>query len=331
MSQAERATAESWIQDELSKLPAQISEHLARRFAAHERSTLFELMVGRTLQELGATLEGEVANGAGYRPDFRARFGALTITVEATCPDYGREMREEHSSVYALLPFIEAAVPEQWSVLLGELPELGPGDSKQGLKRALRETAPREGPTHEDDCREAAVQLDSGYLDLTYVPRLPGGSAIVAGPVLSGWDNSEERIRSTVRNKRRQVRAEPYPVLLAIDGATGGGRTDSCDRALFCRGCTVVSFPGRRTHSELQWDGVFMRPGRGRPPTYAGVLAFPDLRSAHRCDPVGYLHPRFGGVLPPELDGLEWRSAAPPHGIRVKRASRSGVLPFLPR
>jgi hypothetical protein len=330
MSQVDPATAESWLRDELCKLPEEISEHLARRFAAHERSTLFELMVGRTLQELGAALEVEVTNGAGYRPDYRARFGATTITVEATCPDYGREMREEYSRVYALFRFVEEAVPEQWSVWLGELPELGPGDSKQGLKRALRKTAPREGPSHKDDCREAVVMLDGGHLDLTYVPRLPGDPVILAGPALSGWDTSEERIRSALRNKRRQVRAEAYPVLLAINGATGGRRTDSCDHALFCRGCTVVALPGRRSHSELQWDGVFMSRGNGRPPTYAGVLAFPDLHSGHRCDPVGYLHPRFVGVLPAALEALEWRSAAPPHGIRIKPACRRGVLPSLP-
>lgn len=313
--------AREFLNAQLAKLPAPIAEHLRRRLELHWDSSFFELIVGRTLQELGAKLELEMVNAEGYRPDYRAGFDDGVVIVEAVSPQYDLEMGRGWNRAQALLPFVREALPPQWAVLLGELPELGPSDSKQAFKRAFRASIPKDSPADADDWRDVEMELDCGRLDLTFVPRSADGEAILAGPVLDGWDDSEARIRLAVRRKRRQVRSETHPVLLAVAGRGAFASLDRFDQALFCRGCTVVSFPGRKTHNELRWDGLFMKPGR-ESPTYAGVLAFPKVGYRYGGDPVLYVHPRFDGALPKAFGMLEWRVASRPRGIDV-RASRS--------
>ncbi len=317
-----------FLNEQLAKLPLAIAEHLATRLASHWSSTFFELIVGRALQELGADLEVEVANARGFRPDYRARFPDCHVIVEAVSPQYDRGMAQERQRADALLPFVREALPSDWAVLLGELPDLGPGESKQAFKRAFRELVPKDAPLHADDWRDAEVEIECGTVDVTFIPRKADAEAIVAGPVVGGWDDSEERIRSVVRRKRRQVRSEPYPVLLAVAGGRLPARSDSFDRALFGRSCTVVSLPSRRSHNELRWDGLFMRPGNDSP-TYAGVLAVPNAGFRYAGDPVLYLHPRFVGILPNAFAALERRIASPPHGIDVVPAGKPGLLQSL--
>jgi len=51
-------------------------------------SVLFELVVARTLQLLGAGLRFEQQNAEGRHPDFTAQFREVTVVVEATVPKF---------------------------------------------------------------------------------------------------------------------------------------------------------------------------------------------------------------------------------------------------
>jgi hypothetical protein len=70
-----------FLNENLSLLPTSVQT--AIRDAPRHRwtSTFFELIVARVLQELGASIEVEIPNSSGKRPDFTAKFSDATIRV----------------------------------------------------------------------------------------------------------------------------------------------------------------------------------------------------------------------------------------------------------
>src|SRR5688572_537703 len=62
------------------------------------------------------------------------------------------------------------------------------------------------------------------------------------------------------------------------------------------------------THTRFELDGVLtVRGDVSRSPTFAGVLAFPQLALFGGPEPVLYPHPRFTGTLPAGLLDLAQR------------------------
>jgi hypothetical protein len=310
------AAGREFLNAQLASLPAPVATALRRRFPSHWKSCLFELIVARALQELGAELDVEVQNEHGFRPDYRARFDDGLVTLEAVIPEIGRDVDDQRRLADSLEPLLAPLVPPEWSVLLYELPDVGPSESKKEIKRVFKEAMPVSSPSGKDDSREVSVSTSKGLLSFTLWPRI-GDRPIIGGPIFSGGDDTEERIRHAVCKKRQQVRGETAPVVLAVCAAGLSSQFESFDHALFGRTCSIIGLPSRREiRVEFRPDGLFMA-RRDGPPTYAGVLAFREVSLFCPADPVLYMHPRFAGTLPRGLLDLETRTASAADGLAV--------------
>lgn len=284
-------------------------------------SALFELVVARTLQQLGGSLRYEQPNAEGRHPDFTARFGERSVVVEAIAPEFDQEMalrRKKHEQV---LQIIESRLPEGWTVLLESVPDFEFSEPKTNLKKALDAISDQTPAESAEDRRPFRFDLPQGALKFTLVPGR-FGRAIGMGPVYVSSSDAKQRIRHALDKKRSQVRAESRPALLAILGSGSAG-FDDFDEVLF--GHPVIQL-GPDPHAPERYfkaSGAFAR-GSGSP-TYSGILAFTELGPLGCHGPVLYVHPRSAAALPEEFAVLERRSLGA-DGIEISPATDPRLL-----
>jgi len=296
-----------FLNENLASFDSTQQAHLVHALNHRWASAFFELIVGRTLQLLGAKLSFEEAASTGRRPDFRAVFPDCAITVEAAAPLVNAGVAVFDNNQAPLLDFVESCIPQGWSVGVRQLPDLGPQDSKREFKAAIREMLDLAAPS-DDEIHTLWRDTPDGVIELWTISNARIDSDRLLTGTGSGFmDDTESRIRHTLKRKRGQVRGSGDPVVLAIwpNGLASGA--ESFDHALYGRTSALLGLQGEVISTGFETDGDFLRPSAGRP-TYAGVLAFGSV-GFHPCDqPVLYKHPRFNGVLPASFDALESKS-----------------------
>jgi len=321
-----------FFNENLAHLPQDFQRYLHHTLKQKQRyqSALFELVVARTLQIFGATIEVEPESAAGTRIDFVARFPDGTISVEAKAPVFMGYLGDTLRDRNPLLDIIEGLVPEGWNAWVLEVPDIGPADSKRSFKTAIEimlgDFPP---PANGEGTRTLTREIDIGTITIELYPKRLSGSPIGVEPSLS-WVGSDgiERIRLAVKEKRRQARNAGYPTLLAIGVAAGIAQTDleDFDRALYGERVGILGTNRQLVAEEFRTNGIFARKSEN-PPTYAGMLAFPLVAVNRIDDPVLYHHPRFDGTLPRSLLTLEQRSLQRhPPSIAVQPAQRNAIL-----
>lgn len=319
----ERATScRRFLNYSLSFFTPDEQELIAHALELRWESAFFELVVARVLQLLGATIDFEVADELGRRPDFTARFGDSSIVVEAAAPvvngDVGRQMKDR----IPLLEIIEDNLPDGWLAGVSQVPSLGPSDSKKRFKSELSRLLNVDPPASEDDKKELFSDTDDGPIEITLIAASRYDIDRLLWEPGSGYvDDTRSRIKHTLDRKRGQVRASRKPALLAIKAGGLSSDISDFDRALFGSTCSSLNASMEVESIDFLPNGAFARPGL-RTPTYAGVLAFLDVNFFACRPPVLYLHPRFAGELPSGLtDVLELRSLLPGRsGIEVRPA-----------
>jgi len=294
-----------FLNENLQYLPQTFQAYLFHTLKQKNRfeSCLFELVVGRTLQILGATIDVEPESAAGTRIDFEARFEDGAISVEAISPIFMAHLGETLKNRNPLLNFVESEVPEGWTAIVEEIPDLGPTDSKRHFKHALEEMFTVPKPMEGKGPRELYREMESGAIKIVLHPRQPNWPAIIVEPALS-WIGSDAigKIRRAVKAKRKQSRNSDLPTLLAIGVAAGIAITDleDFDRALYGDRVAVFGIYREQLPDRFIPSGLFLQDS-GKPTTYAGVLAFPFVSLNRVDDPTIYHHPRFEGALPRSL------------------------------
>ena len=228
-------------------------------------NALFELVVARMLQLLGASLRFEQQNAEGRHPDYTAQFREVTVVVEATAPKFDKDMALQEKKHRPLLSIIESRVPNGWSVLLESLPDFEFSEPKTSLKQALDKISNQPPPQNAEDLRHFRLDLPQGPLKFTLVPERYGSRAIGGGPVYVGWSDAKQRIRHALDKKRSQVRAQNQPVLLAILAAGSTAGFDDFDDVLFGHPVTELSLDLQARTTHFDASGVFAK-GSG-PPT----------------------------------------------------------------
>lgn len=321
-----------FFNENLAFLPEDFQRYLHHTLNQEQQfqSTLFELVVARTLQILGATIEAEPESAAGTRIDFEARFPDGALSVEAIAPVFMGHLGDTMRDRNPLLDIIQDLVPEGWTAWVSEVPGIGPADSKRDFKTAV-ETMLRDIPPPTDDAgmRTYSREIDAGTITIELYPKRTEGSSIGVEPSLT-WLGSDgvERIRHAVKVKRRQARNAELPTLLAIGVPAGIARTDleDFDRALYGERIVIMGMNRQIVAEEFRTTGIFAQ-DRQKPSTYAGVLAFPLVAVNRVDDPVLYHHPRFDGTLPGSLLTLEQHSLRRyPPSIVVQPAQRDDLL-----
>lgn len=316
-----------FLNENLNALPAEYRADLYR--ALHERwhSAFFELVVGRTLQILGASIEVEPGEASDTKIDFAANFQDGTVAVEAVSPVFGSDVGQTVKRRNPLLDIVEAESPPDVWVMVSSLPDLGPQDSKKRFRSTVRKmlAGARDVGSYP---MEVAEELPEGRVSFTLVKKGAGvspGRSVGMEPALAAWDDTEQRVRRAVARKRRQGREAGQPALLAIHATGISSSYEEFDQALFGRDVATVDSSGRLLGTRFEADGAFAR-GSGEP-TWAAALAFLHVGLSGGPDPILYLHPRFRGRLPKALLDLERRSYDARGGKTIARKpSRTGVL-----
>lgn len=299
-----------FLNKNLSALPPKARAVIVMALRERWHSAFFELIVARLLQELGASIEVENNNSNNRQPDFKAQFEDGAVTVEAVSPLINMEMGEEAKKRIPLLNIVETHVPEGWYVGVSALPDLGPTHSKKQFRRAIQRMLDIAPPPEGASELELVEHLPEGSIHLHLWPASPGKHGQLAmEPALVTWDNSEARIRYAVKQKRRQVRNSPTPVLLAVHGSGIGTEYEEFNTALFGHTYERANSRGEIVETGFHPDGEFTyNLNKSTPSTYAGVLAFLEVGFSQVTEPVLYLHPRFDGDLPDRLLTLQQRS-----------------------
>ena len=322
--------ARHFLNENLSALPSEHQDVLYRMLHERWHSAFFELIVGRTLQVLGATIEVEPGGASDTRIDFVARFPDTTVAVEAVSPVFGSEVGETAKRRNPLLDIVESESPPDVWVMVSSLPNLGPQDSKKRFRNTVRRLLARAGEVGPSPV-DVVEELPEGTVRLTLVKK---GSAVTSGrsvgvePALTTWDDTEQRVRRAVARKRRQGREAVGPALVAVHATGIASSYEEFDLALFGRNVAKVYPSGQLLGTRFEADGAFGK-GSGEP-TWAAALAFLNVGFLGGPDPILYLHPRFGGRLPEALLTLERRTYDAGAGkIVMREPSKTGVLDAL--
>ena len=333
---ASRATSQkgkacrAFLNSQICKLPASWQSKLYQDLKTRDwDSVLFELIVARTLQILGASVEVEVpVLSTNKQPDFRAQFPDGLITVEATVPEINQPMNEQFARNEDLIDIIESLMPEGWSVRIWRLPKIGANDSKKAFKNRVEEIVGQLPPAQ--DCTNKTTELDFEYsfgddgdLFVTLVPQRNEKRAATVRSVVSGMDNTEQRIRAVVKRKKKQVKKTGTPVILAVR-TNDFGDLEDYDRALFGLTYERVDHTGKTIARGFDPVGLLAKT-RPEPPTYAGVLAYTAAAIPRVSDPVLYIHQGFVGILPQALMNLEVRTLHA-NGIHINSARITGLV-----
>jgi hypothetical protein len=315
-----------FLNESLGLLPATSRAAFVNAIRHRWLSAFFELVVARTLLALGGDLEVEPESQAVSQIDFEAQFSDGSISVEAIAPVFDREAVEQERNYGPLVAIIEAAAPPGWSVLIYELPDIGPAESKREFRHKVRRLLTIPPPEADAEPVDLEGRVPQGLIYLHLLPKRYGERAVVAEPGGGALDDSGARIRAAIKKKRRQARGAATPALVAIYGSGMMTDYDAFDRAIFGQSVAVFNQHARLERVYFKPDGVFAQ-SAGSPPTFAGVLAYLRVGFFASPDPILYIHPRYGDSLPEGLSDLERRSFdASRNEITRCPARRSGVL-----
>ncbi|HXU36424.1 MAG TPA: hypothetical protein VN937_08680 [Blastocatellia bacterium] len=316
-----------FLNDNLSRFPVETQQYFRHRLRSRWYDTLFELVVARFLQEIGAEVSFEVKNRQGKCPDFIARFPDAPIIVEAVSPVYNPEVESKSTGRVSLLNFIESKIPNGWQCTVWELPHIGPSDSKREFKKAIERML--ELPVQASASRDVKLvhSLSTGLIRLQLSPSITDGAKIIVEPPLTAWGDSEKRIKSAIHRKRKQVRNSDLPVLLAVQNSSIVASFEDYDIALFGRTFERQDGLGRVVETGFRPTGT-LNQKRDRAPTYAGVLAFLEMSfPGGGPTPVFYHHSRFSGMLPKAVLELEVRRYDEQSArVRVKESERADLM-----
>lgn len=296
-----------FLNESLSSVPSAASESFMKSARSRWKSAYFELVVCRTLQELGATIEIEQANDEGKQPDFRASFDDCSVIVEAVSPVINADAGEKVKQRNPLLEIVEKKLPDGWRCGVWELPEIGLADSKKEFNAAL-DTMFSDLPERRDGERvDICKEVSNGLIRILLFPGESKSGRVMFEPPITVFDNSEDRIRYSLKRKKRQVRSSDEAVLLAVDASGISSELEDFDKVLFGHTFEKVDQDGRTIEIGFDADGYFQR-NRTERSSYAGLLAFLEVGFQKCPNPVLYLHPRFEGSLPQAMNVLERRT-----------------------
>lgn len=303
----------------LAYFPLGHAKSVAKRLKHDWQAHFFEIVVGRYLQVLGATVQPEPKGTNGTRVDFRATFPDGVVSVECVSKRFNREAHEQMQRSGKLAGLIDDVGPVGWIVDIHQLPDVSsPEDFAPFLAAAEQwfRTLPR--PSEDAPRPTFLFDKDSQHIELEAIPAPRMNAPVHIGPSAAFSDDSIERLKDalTDEHKRKQARGAVQPVFLAIDCPFGGPDAEDFDQALLGQTVQHLGLDLRTTGFSFNSNGLLVR---DQDIPFAGVMAFLGMTMTGAAEPVLYLNPYQRWKLPPAIAGLEQREWA--SRIDVKPAS----------
>ena len=296
----------NFVNYNLGKIPNQYRSFFMDNLTNNWSSAIFELILARYLQELGAKLYYEKPISGGKRPDFTVEFANSLIITEAISPVFDSELISKERNNLPLIKYIEKTKPQNWLILSRRLPDIGPSDSKKEFKNKIDDIFNMLNSTAENEISVSEI-ISSGHIDLQCT-RTDKEYKRIGGPIYTSWDDTQYRIKHAINKKRNQVRESTIPVILAINASGLSSNTEDFDHALYGHSVDVVGFrPSDHLYSYFKEDGLFTKK-KNIEPTYAGVFACFHYGLSGGKPPILYLNPNYSGTLPDEILKLEQRN-----------------------
>jgi hypothetical protein len=314
----------AFLNGNLALLPPDIADALCRSMRGPKfRATCFELVVARTLALTGAReLHYERATASGRRPDLTAVYPDGEIAVDATTPEFDREIVEDQRQYEPLIGIIEAEVANPWGFWAERLPHIGPNESRAEFKRAIRSQVAQLRDIVDDDDVVLRSEYRGGEIRIRWLRRDGGwGKAHLAGPSSGAYGDTERVVAATLHRKRSQLRVDrpDAPPIVAIAGGLGDAREDF-----------DIAFFGRTAGASVIRSGEW---GREKEETersvIAGALVYPRWEWTIGHDPILYVNPRYDGAPLPRAMLLFERRELRPHQIAETPATFGGVFAAL--
>ena len=295
-----------FLNHNLGKIPNHHRKLLVQQLKHNWQSALFELILARYLQELGANLDYEKPINGGKRPDFLANFNDGTVIIEATSPVIDSDLKITEKNNQPLIQYIEKTKPYGWLILLLRLPEIGPADSKKEFKKKIDSIFNQVRSTSENEI-SITETISTGKIALQCIRTNKKYKRIGGGPILTSWDDTENRIRHSIDKKREQVRDSTIPVILAINATGLSSSIEDFNHALFGRSIDVIDFKSLDPqYTYYKEDGLFTKK-KSADPTFAGILACFNYGLAGGEAPILYHNPNYLGEFPKGFSQLEQR------------------------
>lgn len=304
---AKAKACRQFLNECLGKFPVTIQDKFKHDLKERWTPTYFELIVARFLQEMGAEIELEVENSEGRKPDFLAKFDDEVVIIEAKVPTFNKAAFDSQIHQIPLLELIEANVPDGLGVIVWELPNIPPSDSKKEFRKAIEAIFHSLSSTSISLPIELAQEISQGVIRIQIFHYETIGRKVLAEPPVTLWDDSEKRIKSSIKKKRSQVRSSDAPVLLALCASFLNDKEDF-DMALLGHSYERVGIHREVIETGFSPDGIFSPVGSNAP-TFSGALVFLNFAHFVPCSmPILYRHPRFEGKFPDVFEILELRT-----------------------
>lgn len=317
-----------FLKRNLEETPLEYQEHFIKALQTRWDSAFLEFILARTIQVLGGKFCIELENSDGKCPDFLVSFGGQQLIIEVVSPSFDSEGDEERKRDEKLIEIMNENMPTGWSVSVIQLPNIGYEDSKKEFRRTFVEMCGNLPEKPQERWHEESIKMKSGLLHLAFFPKILGHNPCVGSRMypIDYIGRAEDRIKRAIQKKRKQVRNEPLPVLLAIHGSGYGVEFNDFDRALFGYKTIVKNTRNNLQEAVIKPDGIFLESGKeDKSPTFAGILAFKRVDLFRHPDPVIYQHPRFFGELPEEIMLFEQRRLRD-SAIDIQPPKRKNVL-----
>jgi hypothetical protein len=309
----------------LAALPLDIGRRLCREIHADRGlAKHFELVVGRCLQLLGASVEYEVPGAEGRRVDWLAQFDDGSVSVEATLPITNAVVGDTFKASQRIVDLAVQLAPRGYGVSVSLVPRIGQSDSLRPLRAVLTKAFAAVPPAASDAHWTLTEDLDPhGLLRIHLYGRSDPSAAAAwsSGPGVGFRDDTSIVIARAIDGKRDQVRGAAKPVLIALGTSGYGGHdVEQFDKALLGHPTWSQDTGG----FQFELTGAFRPTPVGKEPTIAGALVFGAVASGGK-DPILYLHPRFRGDLPAAIVTLRRRYAGDREVEEIPPA-RDGIL-----
>jgi hypothetical protein len=284
------------------------AETLAKKLHQDWHSYLFEIVVGRYLQILGAEVDPEPLGSNATRVDYRATFaGGIVVSVECVSKKFNQKAQRTIELQGHMGRMLDSVGPSNWAIELRRLPEAtSQTEFEPYLAQAQRfySTLPR--PVPDDRRLHFAFEGDRGRMELQAIPFLKGTKPNHFGPAVAYFDDSIVRLKNALidAHKRKQARGAEPPVFLAVDSPFNGPNAEDFDQALFGQTVDHRGRDGRSVGISFNPTGLLVT---DKDIPFAGVLAFLKLSMVGAAEPVLYLNPYQRWHLPVEISSHETR------------------------